>query len=413
MRIERAMLAVCSCLGVMLLTTESAFAALDTKLDEVSLRKSCPAGSTSCTTSATDVVNWVKAKTSATKFSTVRIGPGTFSLPTTVDFCLNARNVSFIGSGRDITVLRGGRSGGAAMTLNGCVNLAFQDMTVRSDSWAEGRVTGSQSGIDWKNTIAGAVSVWSNVNVQAGRTAWHDNGGLHYWFGSKLDIVNTLAAAGTATSTYHSQGGQTWFYGGELLAVHGLTGGSAGAIFVVNADAGDVRVFGSAIRLRAAMAGTTRAMNVAAGFGGLYARAGIIHVHGGVVSVDATDGTAQAVIGISAANGAMVHTPGAAFVMKTGTGGQFQRILTDATSMVESPFTWPAASTAPMVGGTAHLVSQDGQDMFVETDCQPAGNCQSGGSSPHLMVYAQACMGANPPATAGPWFDTVTKACRQ
>jgi hypothetical protein len=46
-----------------------------------------------------------------------------------------------------------------------------------------------------------------------------------------------------------------------------------------------------------------------------------------------------------------------------------------------------------------------GLDLFVEGDCAPNGDC-SGGPDPHLMIYDDRCQ------VDGPWFDTVTGACR-
>ena len=53
------------------------------------------------------------------------------------------------------------------------------------------------------------------------------------------------------------------------------------------------------------------------------------------------------------------------------------------------------------------LRSITGQDLFIETDCNSAGDCSGRGTETHLMIYNDAnCSQGNP------WFDTVTGACR-
>ena len=51
------------------------------------------------------------------------------------------------------------------------------------------------------------------------------------------------------------------------------------------------------------------------------------------------------------------------------------------------------------------MSSEDGSDLFVERDCEAAGNCNGGGTETHLMVYDAEC-------GASPWFDTTTGQCR-
>ncbi len=63
----------------------------------------------------------------------------------------------------------------------------------------------------------------------------------------------------------------------------------------------------------------------------------------------------------------------------------------------------PPASTTE----TNVLFTEDGQDTFVETDCNADGDC-SGGSESHLMVY-NASLCTDP---ANPWLDTITGRCR-
>ena len=135
------------------------------------------------------------------------------------------------------------------------------------------------------------------------------------------------------------------------------------------------------------------------GHGGLLARNGAtIHMHGGIVSVRSEGGGNDGVYGVKVVTNGMVHTPDTAFGLKASGTGLMERIIRESGS-VSSPFQWPAGTTPPA------LVSVTGSDTFIETDCGPAG-CQAGGSQPHLLIYSSSCN------TAGPWFDSVTGACR-
>lgn len=69
---------------------------------------------------------------------------------------------------------------------------------------------------------------------------------------------------------------------------------------------------------------------------------------------------------------------------------------------IESPFLWPSSNTLPALTG-----SRNGADIFVETDCNSNGDCDSGtGAEPHVMVFSKTC------TISGPWFNSTKGRCR-
>jgi hypothetical protein len=149
---------------------------------------------------------------------------------------------------------------------------------------------------------------------------------------------------------------------------------------------------------------------------GLVARSGgVIHIHGGEVTVRAENPAVNTgVIGaVSNGAGSLVHTHMTSFGVLPSGAGLATRLMTENGGKVESPFTWTAGVLAPTPGdstGSKHIVSLDGQDTFTETDCPINAGCQTSGSYPHVMVYSSTCSGAG--ASKGPWFDQTTNKCR-
>jgi hypothetical protein len=149
---------------------------------------------------------------------------------------------------------------------------------------------------------------------------------------------------------------------------------------------------------------------------GLSASAGgVIHIHGGEVTVHAVNPAANTdVVGaIATGTGSLVHTHMTSFGLLPAGAGLAKRLVAADGGKVESPFTWTAGTSAPTPGdtsGTKHIVSLDGQDTFTETDCPIGAGCQTAGSFPHVMTYSSACTGTG--ASKGPWFDQATNKCR-
>lgn len=83
--------------------------------------------------------------------------------------------------------------------------------------------------------------------------------------------------------------------------------------------------------------------------------------------------------------------------------------LSGTAAAAHAPFLWQAGLTPPTAPTeTNRLQSQDGQDLYVEIDCNSLGDCSSGvPDQPHLMIYNSSFC---PPED--PWFNVVTGDCR-
>lgn len=125
-------------------------------------------------------------------------------------------------------------------------------------------------------------------------------------------------------------------------------------------------------------------------------------MHGGIISISAPN--ANQVNGIhmwrGTSPGSLAHTPGTAFVLNTGATTTPVRLRDDSAGNgeIQSPFLWQSGANPPHASNKVNvLLSQDGQDVFVETDCDATGNCASGGTQPHTLIYAEGeCGAANP-----------------
>lgn len=134
--------------------------------------------------------------------------------------------------------------------------------------------------------------------------------------------------------------------------------------------------------------------------------AGVFHMPGGIISVSAeTASTALDAYGIAlfdqpGYDPAVAHTPDTAFTVLPGGSGSGVRVV---GASVQSPFLWPAGPDPPLAGA---FDSETGFDLFVETDCDSAGDCvSSGGSYGHLVIYDPSCPNS-------PWLNAVTNTCR-
>ena len=102
---------------------------------------------------------------------------------------------------------------------------------------------------------------------------------------------------------------------------------------------------------------------------------------------------------------AYANTMGSAFVMNpSGTGVADRLRATDAR--IDAPLLWQPGPNPPSSANGA-LGSLTGQGLFVETDCDADGGCETGGQA-HLMVYDGSCSAEG----NGPWRNMMTGACR-
>jgi hypothetical protein len=342
----------------------------------------------------------------------VEIGAGDFAGPLV---CNGAGFVSFRGAGRNRTRIvvsdPGPAFGFHAILVTDCDSLEFQDLSVVAEDAPLLNI-----GVQWKG---GGSSTWTNVDMKGRYAGWYDNEcsgdpaappeGEHRFFG--VNIVSGWIG-------YYAECGATWMYGSEVRIDVGYADlanpSDSTHKAVAVAHRGDVRIYGSAIRVGgSAVHSASRAIGVMVGpsfntgtpLGAGHGN-GTFHMHGGVIVVDTSGAPGVDALGMlvddnGGTGHAMGHTPDTAFMLKASPGATVTRLA--GTGQAMSPFLWQSGSTEP-VGGLASLT---GQDLFVETDCDDTGDCSGSGTpplQPHLMIYSASC--------ASRWFDTVTRDCR-
>jgi hypothetical protein len=381
---------------------------------------------------------WTTRQPDASSPLVVDIGPGSFG-----EFqCPNiqvaggdprAGYVSVRGAGRGITVLDGQaeipQATGGIFALN-CTHLSFSHLTA----------VGPQYGVRWGG---GGDATWTDVDLETydppvGGIAggWFDQcdfgnaapgvtplpsteiGELsrHFFFGSR---VRTFGAVTLGGFSFVSQCGDSWFYGGDIELTYNdpaatILGVAGGVVTLL--DNGQLRAFGTSIRGTAKVGlspGSLRGVRVRSSSTFPQNHPSQFHIHGGIISLNVSTADTS-VIGIEvtddgqqpAGANSFAHTLATAYVLNPSGTGTVTRILTSGGGVAQSPLLWQAGD-APPASTNADLVSEDGEDLFVETDCYADGDCDTaGGNQSHLMVYDADC------ATAGPWRDSTTGRCR-
>jgi hypothetical protein len=330
---------------------------------------------------------------------TVDVGPGEFGGQI---YCNGGGHVTFRGAGRDRSIIK--KSGSylqfAVYIQEGCDALAFQDISVVAET------TDGDLGyaVYW---AGGGSSSWTDVNLTGDAAGWYDFGcggdgtdapdGKHYFWGS------TVAGGRLG---FFAECGETWFYGGEIDAFAALKGSFTNKMTGVwVSHRGEVHLNGAAVRVSTAgvSSGSGTAYGVQAGPSGNTFTVpdgyGEFHSHGSLITVRVSNLSSVAAVGIlldddDAAGDARAHGHETAYVVS---GNSSSKRLTGSGDF-ETPFQWEPSTSPPTAAGVI-----DGQDSYVETDCNSSG-CSSG-NSPHLMIYDVDC-------TTTPWFDTVNGACR-
>jgi hypothetical protein len=291
----------------------------------------------------------------------------------------------------------------------GCKQINFQDLTIRSGSLS-GAGT-SQMGIVWGG---GGSSTWTNIKVEASYVAWYDTlngsgcastgGGHHEWYASNL---KTTSGASSMIG-YFSSCGDNWIWGSEILVLNngGSNTGAGSAVGVeAHGSGGRVHIYGTDVRVLTTATATTSSPTMV----GLQSNGGVIHIHGSEVSVRSENpNITQNVTGASATTaGGFIHSVETSFGLLASQSGVATRIATANGGRVDAPFQWAAGAQPPNgnPSSSGNLVSSNGQDMFIETDCSATG-CQLAGTETHLLIYNKLC------TASGPWFDVVTGKCR-
>lgn len=264
--------------------------------------------------------------------------------------------------------------------------------------------------IQWLN---GGSSVWNNVFVESNATnagfrsaGWYESGctnnvttlplAEHYWFSSRIKVFVRGAINTVGYSTQCAA--KSWFYGTEIDVVANNASSGGNNVAGVEIGAGENQFFGSSIRVWVDSAlpsnvSFPRFVGVSPQFYG--GGSGKFHMHGGLIAVNASAST-QAFDVASALALDHFHAFETAYTLKPpSVGGTATRL----SSSAEAPYMWEPAIEPP------NVMSVNGSDTFVETDCSNLG-CQEAGLETHLHIYNAFC------SAAGPWFDTVTGRCR-
>jgi hypothetical protein len=393
-------------LAVMIMATTPVAASASNEI--AFLREDC--GSLSpCYTTSSALLSWLWGTRNPTANDpvTVDIGPGTFG-PLS---CQDDGHVTFRGAGRSHTVIESTGST-PAVSLDDCDGVDFQDLKVK----------GNEIAFDWLG--AGKTTI-TDVHVVAGGSTtrsygWIDNtcgaGAEIYWYGVRMDVEATAPTTwGDLNSGLYAFCAEHWVFGSEITVSGSANTPSQARILSVYVPGGDVRLFGSVVRAQSAGATSTTWVGqtitggaaLFPGFAGVWVGAnGNAHVHGGLIRADASTSTGnQNAYGVYTfqATGFLTgfaHVVETAFVVSASGSGTATRLNSVGTSVIESPYQWPAGAAPPAIA-SAH-----GADQFVETDCDGSGDCDAAGTETHLMIYNTSC------TADGPWFDVVTGVCR-
>jgi hypothetical protein len=367
---------------------------VDDNAQVVKLRTSCTEGSSpvvtldNCFDNSADLRDWIEGVRlpGPSNPLAIEIGPGTF---TAFDLsCITVLrgnetvnyegNITFRGSGTDQTIIAPQAT--RPWTISGCANMTFSDFSFHATGQSQ-----YTNYITWEN---GGSSVWRNVDVTGFAYAWRaeectsaDPHATHYWFGSRLKVVQTPSHNIFAT-VYKEGCDKSWFFGSELT--FDCTAGcpQGGTVIHALGDTGEVHVYGSVIR---ALGGATGNPNFTAA---LAEGSGMIHIHG--TGIDLLTPTATQLIGLHAIDTGRVHADDSAFNVSTGPGGTITRILDETTSGpgVHAPYLWTRQDAPPSI------ISKDGADVAVVNES----------TGPRFLIYNSAC--------ASKWYDVGNNACR-
>ncbi len=367
----------------------------------VYLKKAC-SNSDNCFTNLLSLQNWINntrnPKPSSSNPLLVEIGPGVFQ--GTYE-CINEGYVTLRGAGMKNTILENSQAGRPVITTDNCFNLTFSDLTIRN---------GYGSLYATRNN--GGSTTWDNIEINAEGYGWVDDEtyncnyakGTHYWFNSRI-IASTNPNYKTARA-YYSACDESWIFGSEITAFGTLPNSIVPNASITAQDStsdgrsGEVHVYGSVIRSIA----KENAIN-----NPIYAvRAQVnaeIHIHG--TGIDVISDENNNITALYTNGSGMIHAHESSYVLKTN-GGIKTRIQADGGN-INAPFDWGPRTEPPLI------ISQTGADTYIETDCLKDLKCSWTPDHQHryshFMIYREECTGTS--ANEGPWYDTVTKECRQ
>lgn len=381
-----------------------------------------------------------------------------------------AGHVSLHGAGRGITVLedRPTKAVNAEGEAEGqessgffaydCVNLSVSDLTVRGTrygaAWAGGgNSTWTDVDMDLYPTLGSANSAWFGQCDSAipESETWdgcvdpippYVNGRdrpVHFYHGVRVRGFGGVS--GLFGAAFVEDCAENWFYGGEIsfhITNPAMTGLYLNAGILLrehsNHSSGDFRGFGTNISVIADVPplSSSRLVGVRVEEAdstqdrdGNPDKRAQFHLHGGILTVQNRSGSTNRVVGIEVdgvdptappgQGSAFAHTVESAFDISTVGLGPVVRLSQSRGGVVLAPYLW-APRTSPPASALYPLFSLDGQDLYVETDCDAAGDCGSeggggGGNQSQLMVLDNSC-GDGTLASGGPWRNASTGECR-
>jgi hypothetical protein len=367
------------------------------------------------TTTGTTGWIWTMRQPSAAAPLFVDIGPGEFKqfvcngTPSTPGTGPIRGFVTLRGSGREQTILKGTVQGARIID---CKNLSFIDIGIQ----------GAKYGVYWTGSEGGSSS-WSNVDIvglgtnpSVGIIGWADalcagqsTRSVHYFHGSR---IRAMQASGTSPYTWAiaSMCAENWIFGGEILIdLSGSALASNQKWSAVWIDGGLVEAFGTAIRAsvrESASSPDVAGVHILNDGAASHTVAPVaFHSHGANFGLKVTSAATVDVVAIRAADDVHVHSPGTAYALTPGGAGKAIRVqVGSGTPMIEAPYHWSADTAPPLLSSS--YASKNGEDLFVETDCD-ANGCSGTGNQPHLMIYSTTC------PTSNPWWDVARNMCRQ
>jgi hypothetical protein len=364
----------------------------------VSLRTSCLEGGVevpNCFNGLAQLETWMNTVRTAPALL-VKIGPGTFARGNeNLTAALNCAspNITLQGSGRSqsiITTQLGMFPSAGISILAGCDNFNVQDL--KAKGWLHGAVSANVS----------AKTNWVNVEVEGGSYGWLEgdsqpcanHNGRHNWHSSRIIANGTVNAGKGSSFAYDAICAQSWFFGSEIIAhVNGTTLSTS---FTLHAADAEVHLYGSNARLIVGSGANANNSDIITA-----ETNSVVHIHG--TGLDVVHNGSGNVAYLRADATSHFHANASAFSLHNAGTSTVTRLA--GTGAIEAPYQWGEQTSPPAI------VSRSGADTYIETDCPNTADCSVGGNFPHTMIYRAECTGAG--SNQGPWYDTVTRFCRQ
>ena len=360
--------------------------------------------------------------------------------------------ITWRGAGRSATILTQPPDKSQTIFIQACEELEFRDLTIESDG----------AGVFWKNH---GSSTWTNIDIiTTGEADGYVGGwvedycyphnlskGLHYFFSTRIRSKAGNPGAAETNSAFWGACNEFWYYGGEIeFITEGISLNRAHDAAVAISRETAFHAFGTRIKLHVkagpgpgGIRGQAAAVSVnderagdapgnETGNPNFPTTGGQFHMHGGSIEVVVDDDANLRTvspgkftpIGLRATelSGYSIpvfsHTLATRFEIDAPDTVVPHRIVSNGTKVHSPVLNVPGTRPPGSNDESNRIVSETGQDLWVETDCKANGDCDSSTCEAsgtcgdyvgaHLMSYnAEVCTGPG-----GPWLDTVTGRCR-